>query len=547
MTAHHLRPTRAIGHRLALMLACAAAIALGIVTQARAAPYAAMVMDARDGRVLYERNADARLHPASLTKMMTLYIAFDAIERGEISVDQMVTISANAAREPRSKLGLRTGQKISMRHLIRAAALRSANDAATAIGEAISGSEAAFADRMTRTARALGMRSTTFRNAHGLTADGHLSTARDMTILGRRLIYDFPDYYGIFGRMEDSAGIARVTNTNHRLLSGYRGADGIKTGFTVAAGYNLTASAQRGQERIVATVFGGSSIIWRNNKMVELLDIGFREAPARVAVQIARVDLSGIARGGSAPDAPAAPGRVRQAVLIPPPRPAQVAAPVAAPAALVAEAAPALTAPAEAAPPADDAEALAAAPAPEGIDAAVAAAVAGIAAALPEGPAPEMAAVVRDPVPIPPPRPGVVVMTARASTPEAARAATPAPAPAASATVAADTPQSDATEATDAVLAAADAPAAAVVTRVSTSGARHWGVTLGRFTSRAAAERVLLQMALSEPVALDGALRKVVSESGGYEANFLGLGQEQADLACRRLQARAMSCFVLGP
>ena len=109
MTAHHLRPTRAIGHRLALMLACAAAIALGIATQARAAPYAAMVMDARDGRVLYERNADARLHPASLTKMMTLYIAFDAIERGEISVDQMVTISANAAREPRSKLGLRTG------------------------------------------------------------------------------------------------------------------------------------------------------------------------------------------------------------------------------------------------------------------------------------------------------------------------------------------------------------------------------------------------------------------------------------------------------
>ncbi|MBM3612599.1 MAG: D-alanyl-D-alanine carboxypeptidase [Alphaproteobacteria bacterium] len=529
------------------MLVCAVAIALGVGTQARAAPYAAMVMDARDGRVLYERNADARLHPASLTKMMTLYIAFDAIERGEISVDQMVTISANAAREPRSKLGLRTGQKISLRHLIRAAALRSANDAATAIGEAISGSEAAFADRMTRTARALGMRSTTFRNAHGLTADGHLSTARDMTVLGRRLIYDFPDYYTIFGRIEDSAGIARVTNTNHRLLTSYRGADGIKTGFTVAAGYNLTASAQRGQERIVATVFGGNSIIWRNSKITELLDIGFREAPDRVAVQIARVDLSGVARGRSVPDAPAAPVGVRQAVLIPPPRPVRVAAP----AAVVAEAAPApapadpaSAAPAEAVPAADVAEALAAAPPPEGIDAAVAAAVAGIASALPEGPAPTVVAVVRDPVPVPPPRPGVVVMTARATAPEGTQAAQAAAMP-----LGADTPQASAAETTDAVLASAEAPAPApaVVTRVSTSGARHWGVTLGRFTSRAAAERVLLQMALSEPVALDGALRKVVSDSGGFEANYLGLGQEQADLACRRLQARAMSCFVLGP
>jgi len=536
-----------MGHRLACVLACAAAFLLWHAGAGRAAPYAAMVMDARDGRVLYERNADARLHPASLTKMMTLYVAFDAIERGEISVDQMVTISANAARERPSKLGLRAGQKISLRHLIRAAALRSANDAATAIGEAISGSEAAFADRMTRTARALGMTSTTFRNAHGLTADGHLSTARDMTVLGRRLIYDFPDYYGIFGRIEDSAGIARVANTNRRFLTSYRGADGIKTGFTVAAGYNLTASAQRGQERVVATVFGGTSVVWRNAKMAELLDIGFREAPDRVAVQISRVDLSGVARGRSAPDAPAAPAGVRQAVLIPPPRPVRAAAP----AAVVAEAAPApapadpaSAAPAEAVPAADVAEALAAAPPPEGIDAAVAAAVAGIASALPEGPAPAVVAVVRDPVPVPPPRPGVVVMTARATAPEGTQAAQAAAMP-----LGADTPQASAAETTDAVLASAEAPAPtpAVVTRVSTSGARHWGVTLGRFTSRAAAERVLLQMALSEPVALDGALRKVVSDSGGFEANYLGLGQEQADLACRRLQARAMSCFVLGP
>ncbi|MCB2138840.1 MAG: D-alanyl-D-alanine carboxypeptidase, partial [Rhodobacteraceae bacterium] len=130
----------------------------------------------------------------SLTKMMTLYIAFEAIERGEISLDTKVTVSKHAASQPPSRLGLKPGQKIALRYLIRAAAIKSANDAATAIGEAIEGSEPAFAKRMTRTARALGMSKTTFRNANGLTTEGHLSTAHDMTILGRQLFYDFPQY-----------------------------------------------------------------------------------------------------------------------------------------------------------------------------------------------------------------------------------------------------------------------------------------------------------------------------------------------------------------
>lgn len=154
-----------------------------IGTASEAAPYADMVIDARTGEVLRSRNADTRLHPASLTKMMTLYIAFEAIENGEIDVDKKITISRHAANERPSKLGLRTGQKISLRYLLRAAAVKSANDAATAIGEAISGSEAAFARRMNRTAKSLGMTRSTFKNAHGLTEKGHLSTARDMTIL----------------------------------------------------------------------------------------------------------------------------------------------------------------------------------------------------------------------------------------------------------------------------------------------------------------------------------------------------------------------------
>jgi len=204
-----------------------------------AAPYAAVVIDARTGEVLHARNADTRLHPASLTKMMTLYIAFEAVERGEISLDTKVRISRHAASEPPSKLGLKAGQKIALRYLIRAAAVKSANDAATAIGEAISGSEAAFARRMNRTAKALGMTRTTFKNAHGLTETGHMSTARDMTKLGRHVLYDYPQYYNLFSRTSTSAGIATVNNTNRRLLANYRGADGIKTGYTRAAGFNL--------------------------------------------------------------------------------------------------------------------------------------------------------------------------------------------------------------------------------------------------------------------------------------------------------------------
>jgi D-alanyl-D-alanine carboxypeptidase len=143
------------------------------IQQLAAAPYADIVIDARTGQVLHETNADARLHPASLTKMMTLYITFEAIKRGEVSLDSVVTVSAHAASEPPSKLGLHEGQKIKLRYLIRAAAVKSANDAATAIGEFVGGSEAGFARRMNRTAAALGMTRSQFKNANGLTEEGH--------------------------------------------------------------------------------------------------------------------------------------------------------------------------------------------------------------------------------------------------------------------------------------------------------------------------------------------------------------------------------------
>lgn len=450
----------------------------------KAAPYAAMVMDARSGEVLHARNADTRLHPASLTKMMTLYIAFEAIENGEISLDKTVRISANAAAEPPSKLGLRAGQRIKFRYLIRAAAVKSANDAATAIGEALSGSEAAFARRMNRTAKALGMSKTTFKNAHGLTEKGHLSTARDMTKLGRHLLYDYPDYYNLFSRITADAGVKKVPNTNRRLLSNYKGADGIKTGYTRAAGFNLVASAERGRERIIATVFGGRSTATRNARVAELLDMGFKRAPSRVALR--------------KPGKPTYSGQrvaaktirvVRAVKKSPRPRARQdeIEAPVLV--SLKDDVRQALI------------EAQATTVAQSVKVPAASASTASVSAS----------AVTASPTP--PARPKAALLASLAQ---------PRPEPSAQ-------------------------PAGKVITRVSTSGGRHWGINIGRFPSRYKAERVLLKTALAEMSTLDGALRKVNERKSGFDANFMGLSRERADLACRRLQARNVQCFMIGP
>ena len=431
---------------------------------AAAAPYAAMVIDSRTGEVLHSRNADTRLHPASLTKMMTLYIAFEAVRNGEITLDTQVRISKHAASEPPSKLGLRSGQRIAFRYLIRAAAVKSANDAATAIGIAISGSEAAFARRMNRTAKALGMSKTTFKNAHGLTESGHMSTARDMTTLGRHLLYDYPQYYNLFSRTSTHAGVKTVNNTNRRLLAAYRGADGIKTGYTRAAGFNLVASAERGNERIIATVFGGKSSASRNAKVAELLDLGFRRAPSRAPL---RKPKRPAYVGNTGTAAPLLAGVPMKKSLRPKARP-QTGENV-----LVAEV---------------DRSKL-----QDSINAALEQAedTAQVSAKRPNA------------------RPNEVVLT--------------------SAKVSEDEIVQE------------------VVTRLSTSGGLYWGVNVGLYTNRYQAEKVLLQTALSEMSTLDGSLRKVSQTSQGFEANFLGMSQERADLACRRLKARNVECTPIGP
>ncbi len=449
------------------------------VAPVAAAPYAAMVIDARNGKVLHSRNADTRLHPASLTKMMTLYVAFEAMENGEITPDTVVTISRRAAAEPPSKLGLRSGQKIKFRYLIRAASVKSANDAATAIGEAIEGSEAAFARRMNRTAKALGMSRTTFKNAHGLTEGGHLSTARDMTKLGRHLFFDYPDYYHLFSRITADAGMRPVSNTNRRFLGAYKGADGIKTGYTRAAGFNLVASAERGRERIITTVFGGRSTATRNAKVAELMDLGFKRAPSRVAT--------------SRPARPAYRGKSGSSR----------------PTTLVASLRPRLR--------------------PGTIPGAGAATSAVQMAALNQGIEAALVDAVEDPIAV--------------NTNAAVLAALSAPGTPVVPRLRPDTLVAVAGE----IETGPANTETRVVSRLSTSGDRYWGVSLGRYGSRTAAEKMLLRTALAEIGTLDSALRKVVPKGGGYDANFLGLTQEAAALACRRLHARAMDCTPIGP
>ena len=467
----------------------------------KAAPYAAMVMDARTGEVLHSRNADTRLHPASLTKMMTLYVAFEAIRLGEITLDTPVRISQHAASEPPSRLGLRAGSTIRFRYLIRAAAIRSANDAATAIGEAISGSEAAFAQRMTRTAQALGMTRTTFRNAHGLTQEGHLSTASDMTIMGRRLFYDYPQYYNIFSRRQDDAGIATIRNTNRALLDAYRGADGIKTGYTRAAGFNLVASAERGNVRVIATVFGGQSTAWRNQRIMELMDMGFARAPARATERRPALPSYGPNNGAGTSETVLTSGVVSQS-LRPMPRPGATQAPRAPEAALLAA-----------------------------IEEAV-------------GQAIQAAATEPDPQPQATPEPAST--TADALPPPATQ---PMPRPQAQVETAVTQPQPvpprPADEPEPIIVAGPLEPE--VITRASSSGSRLFGVSLGPQPSHHAAERLLLRTALSEISTFDQALRRVVQRSGGYEARFQGLTEDQAARACARLTARAIPCEPFGP
>ena len=251
--------------------------------------YAAIVIDAKTGKTLFSRNANAARFPASLTKMMTLYVLFEELERGRFTTHSKLRVSKYAAGRPPSKLGLRAGQTITVGTAIRALAVKSANDVATVVAEAVEGSESAFAARMTRTARTLGMKRTKFRNASGLPDPRQKTTARDMALLGRALQDRFPAYYKYFGTRTFQYGKRKYRNTN-RLLGRIKGVDGIKTGYTRASGFNLVTSVKRSDRHIVAVVMGGKSSKSRNAHMSNLIGRhlkrakrGKRTAPLLVA------------------------------------------------------------------------------------------------------------------------------------------------------------------------------------------------------------------------------------------------------------------------
>ncbi|WP_245748462.1 D-alanyl-D-alanine carboxypeptidase [Vreelandella subterranea] len=284
---------------------------MSLPLQASNPRYAGMVVDLDGGEVLYAENADARRYPASLTKVMTLYLAFEALEEGRLRLDEPLPVSSQAASMPASKLWLSSGSSILVDEAIRALAVRSANDVAVVMAEALGGSEDRFAQLMTAKARELGMRNTTFRNASGLPDDRQVTTARDMVTLAVRVMQDFPDYYHYFGLQEFTYRGTRHTSHN-RLVRDYPGADGLKTGFIRASGFNVLTTAKRGDRRLMAVVMGGFTAQSRDKHMTNLLNrsfirAGLRDQPNWVANVNFADEYMAFAQTPSATPAPSAP------------------------------------------------------------------------------------------------------------------------------------------------------------------------------------------------------------------------------------------------
>ncbi|GAB5389192.1 MAG: D-alanyl-D-alanine carboxypeptidase family protein [Alphaproteobacteria bacterium] len=261
--------------------------------------YASIVVDHATGKVVRSRSADKRLYPASMTKLMTLYLTFEAIEKGRLSMNSRVGVSNRAAGMEPSKLGLKAGSRVRIRDLVQALAVKSANDAAVVLAEAVARSESRFARQMTAKARQLGMRSTTFYNASGLPDRRQKSTARDIAKLGSALIRDYPEHMHFFAQRSFTYGGRTHRNTN-RLLGKYPGMDGLKTGYIRASGFNLIATADQDGRRLVAVVFGGRTSRSRNDHMVRILDEGFVNARKQLGAPSAAIV--------SAPPPPRKPG-----------------------------------------------------------------------------------------------------------------------------------------------------------------------------------------------------------------------------------------------
>lgn len=474
------------------------------------ARYAAIVVDAQTGEVLFARRADSARYPASVTKMMTLYLTFEALEAGRVKLDDIVTVSPLAASQPPSKLGLASGQTIRFDDAMRATTVRSCNDMAMVLAEHVGGSQARFAAMATLKARQLGMTQTNYVNPNGLPDSRQVTSARDLAILARAIMRDYPQYYSFFG-LHDWAFQGREYRNTNGLLLGGNGYDGIKTGFTNASGYNLAASAVRDHRRIIVIVMGGRSSASRNAHVAELMNTGFEVETRRAQgenIQIAQtffeqrgfgVDGAGLSDGG-APIAYAAlngergspvrddedgeGGAVAYTALPPRPQP-RPTAPVSSPIH-----------------------------------------VAGPDSTLPST-ARSYAAVANPPPPVPAPRPenravandpGNLTASLNGGV-AAPRTATPARTP----------------------------PAATRPAAPARPPAGRWAVQVGAFRSETVARDWLTEINRRFRAQFTGAERTVQSNAGWYRSRFTGLTQAKAEDACEALTARRVTCSVIRP
>ncbi|HEV2956015.1 MAG TPA: D-alanyl-D-alanine carboxypeptidase family protein [Xanthobacteraceae bacterium] len=294
-------------------------------------PYADIVIDDNSGKVLHETDPDAPRHPASLTKVMTLYLLFGEIEAGRIKLDYDLAVSAKAAAQNPTKLGLRAGSTIKVEDAIKGLVTKSANDAAVVVAEALGGSEEDFARMMTRKARALGMNSTTYVNASGLPAEEQITTARDQALLGRVIRLRFPAYYNYFS-LPAFAYRGRFMSNHNSLLRTVDGVDGIKTGYTEASGYNLISSTRRGARRVVGVILGERSNGARDVRMRKLIEECINQASTeRTAAPIVEREDDGteatvVPANFNLQSAPAAPAVLAPAAppTEPPPAPAKL-------------------------------------------------------------------------------------------------------------------------------------------------------------------------------------------------------------------------------
>ena len=319
------------------LLALSLAIFLGVASTAEAARsnaaaqartgvndprYAALILDPKTGEIFHQANANSQRHPASLTKMMTLYLLFEQLQAKKITLNTRMQVSQYAASQPQTNISLRAGQRIPVETAIKALIIRSANDVAVVVAEHIGGTESKFAEMSTAKARALGMRNTLFKNPHGLPDPRQITTARDMAKLGIALKRDFPTYYKYFAERQFSwNGVTYYTH--NRVMTRYSGTDGIKTGYIRSAGFNLVSHVNRGGRELIGVVLGGGTGQWRDDRMIALLGQGYQTLAKR-GNRSGRIFADNLPtpRGGAVVQqtASAQPNRVRATAQVAPDR-----------------------------------------------------------------------------------------------------------------------------------------------------------------------------------------------------------------------------------